>query len=347
MSTTHDQPSPPTSAPNTPPGVSSGASSSPTPLSGPGPAPSSATAGNPSATARLELLARRFLTPGMSRVAKRVAVPLRYRAQLNACRAGFKEHGSKYTQRVLFVAGLPKSGTTWLEKIVSSYPGFSEVLIPEVTRHELATGGSHDFDLPADTFTRFKDMLVLTKMHVHGSMNNARVLRDSGIPYVVLFRDLRDVAVSNYFYVRNTPWHPEHPYYKGKSVEDGLGVFAARTLLPYADWVRSWQANRDPQRSTILRYEDMLADTVGCLTRVAKTFELPGDERALAELAERFSFKRMSGGRAQGQADPSRFVRKGVAGDWVNHFTPRLRDIYKEAIGDFLIEYGYERDTNW
>lgn len=272
---------------------------------------------------------------------------MRYRSQMKACREGFRLHGDKYTQRVLFVAGLPKSGTTWLEKIVSSYPGFSEVLIPEVTRHELATGGSHDFDLPADTFTRFKDMLVLTKMHVHGSVNNARVLKESGVPYVVLFRDLRDVAVSNYFYVKNTPWHPEHPHYKGRSVEEGLAVFAERTLRPYAAWVGSWKANRDPERSTILRYEEMLSDTVACLTRVARTFELPSDESTVRELADRFSFRKMSGGRSTGQADPTRFVRKGVAGDWVNHFTPRLRDIYKGAIGDFLIEHGYEKDTNW
>lgn len=309
--------------------------------------PLSATAGNPSATARLESLAKRFLTPGMSRVAKRVAVPFRYRAQLRVCREGFREHGHKYTHRVLFVAGLPKSGTTWLEKIVSSYPGYGEVLIPEVTRHELATGGSHDFDLPADTFSRFKDMLVLTKMHVHGSPNNARVLRESGVPYVVMFRDLRDVAVSNYFYVKNTPWHPEHRYYAGRTVEEGLEVFAERTLRPYADWVVSWQANRDPARSTIVRYEEMLGDTVGCLKRVASTFALPADEKTIQDLADRFSFRKMSGGRSTGQADPTRFVRKGVAGDWVNHFTPRLRDIYKSAIGDFLIEHGYEKDTSW
>lgn len=309
--------------------------------------PSSATVGNPSATARLEALAKRFLTPGMSRVAKRVAVPFRYRAQLRVCREGFREHGHKYTHKVLFVAGLPKSGTTWLEKIVSSYPGYGEVLIPEVTRHELASGGSHDFDLPPDTFTRFKDMLVLTKMHVHGSPNNARVLRDSGVPYVVMFRDLRDVAVSNYFYVKNTPWHPEHRHYAGRTVEEGLAVFADRTLRAYADWVISWQANRDPERSTIVRYEEMLADTVGSLRRVASTFALPADESTIRDLADRFSFRKMSGGRDQGQADGTRFVRKGVAGDWVNHFTPRLRDVYKQSIGQFLIDHGYEKDTNW
>lgn len=316
----------------------------PAPASGAG---SGSSAARQDLTTTLESLSRRFLPPSASRLAKRLSVGHRYRAQLRACREGFREHGHKYTRHVLFVAGLPKSGTTWLEQMIASFPGFGEVLIPEVSAYELANGGSHDFDLPANMFDRFREMLVLTKMHVHGSVHNADVLRRADVPYVVLFRDLRDVAVSNFFYVRNTPWHPEHPHYVGRTVEEGLTVFAERTLLPYADWVRSWQANRDPERSVILRYEDMLADTAGCLRRVATLFELPGDERTITDLADRFSFKRMSGGRDRGQADAGRFVRKGVAGDWVNHFTPRLREVYKSAIGQFLIEHGYERDQNW
>lgn len=298
-------------------------------------------------TTTLESLARKYLPPAGARLAKRCAVWPRYRAQARACREGFCEHGSRYTQPVLFVAGLPKSGTTWLEKMIASYPGFHELLIPEVAAHELATGGSHDYDLPQGMFDRFRDMLVLTKMHVHGSKHNVDVLNKAGIRYVVLFRDLRDVAVSNFFYVRNTPWHPEHPYYVGKEPPAGLAVFAERTLDAYADWVRSWKANRDPDRSVILRYEEMLADPHDSLLKVATLFDLPRDEATIARLVDRFSFKKMSGGRDRGQQSESQFVRKGVAGDWVNHFTPELREIYKNRIGQFLIENGYEKDLNW
>ncbi|VAX41747.1 hypothetical protein MNBD_PLANCTO03-2269, partial [hydrothermal vent metagenome] len=247
----------------------------------------------------------------------------------------------------LFVAGLPKSGTTWVEKMLSSFPGFHEMLIPEVAAHELATGGSHDFELPADMFSRFKDMLVLTKMHCHGSVHNAEVLQRAGVRYVVLFRDLRDVAVSNYFYVCNTPWHPEYPHYHGKSVQEGLIAFAERTLPGYVAWVRSWHDNRDPERSLVFRYEDLLGDDLGCLRQMAALFELPGDEEELRQIAERNSFKAMSGGRERGQESGSSFVRKGQAGDWKNHFTPEITEAYRRVFGDFLIEFGYERSHNW
>ncbi|MEM0983848.1 MAG: sulfotransferase domain-containing protein [Planctomycetota bacterium] len=299
------------------------------------------------ATKTLENLARRYLPPPMARAAKRYAVHARYRAQASACRAGFEEFGDRYPEKILFIAGLPKSGTTWLEKMISSWPGYHELLIPDVADYELKSGGSHDYDLPGDTFSRMSGMLVLSKMHVHGSPHNARVLKDAGVPYAVLFRDLRDVAVSNFFYVRNTPWHPEHPHYADVSVEQGLATFAERTLPAYAEWVRSWQANRDPERSLVLRYEELLADVRSRLAELAGLFRLDASDERLTEIAERNSFRSMSGGREAGQADGSAFVRKGVAGDWVNHFTPSLKDTYKDAIGGFLIEFEYEQDLDW
>jgi hypothetical protein len=294
-----------------------------------------------SLTRTLENLTRRCLPPAGARLAKRLAVGSRYRAQARACREGFRAYAERYPQKILFVAGLPKSGTTWVEKMLSSFPGFHELLIPEVAGHELATGGSHDFELPEGMFERFGGMLVLTKMHCHGSAHNAEVLRKAGVRYVVLFRDLRDVAVSHYFYVNNTPWHPEHPLYKGKSITEGLRYFGERTLPAYVGWVRSWEANRDPARSIVLRYEELLSDDLGCLRRMVSLFELPGDDELLRGIVQRNSFKAMSGGRERGQQSPTSFQRKGVAGDWRTHFTPELTDLYQRVCGEFLAEHGY------
>lgn len=300
-----------------------------------------------SLTKRLENLTKSCLPPSGARLAKRMSVGVRYRSQLNACRQGFQSFGDRYPQSTLFIAGLPKSGTTWLEKMIASYEGFHELMIPEVASHEMKHGGSHDYELPDDMFTRFDQALVLTKMHVHGSTHNARVLKDSNIRYVVLYRDLRDVAVSNFFYVRNTPWHPEHHVYKGVDTQEGLAIFAQRTLPAYAQWVRSWHKNRDPSISAIIRYEQLLADDRNVLKQVAKLFQLDDSDQTIERITQRNSFKSMSGGRSVGESNENAFARKGVAGDWVNHFNDELRKQYKEAIGDFLIEFGYEQSQDW
>jgi hypothetical protein len=62
---------------------------------------------------------------------------------------------------------------------------------------------------------------------------------------------------------------------------------------------------------------------------------------------EAASFERLSEGREQGQEDTSSFYRKGVAGDWKNHFTERDKRIFKKEAGELLIELGYERDLDW
>ena len=300
-----------------------------------------------SLTKKLENLTKSCLPPAGARIAKRMSVGVRYRSQLAACRSGFKEYGTQYPQTTLFVAGLPKSGTTWVEKMIASYPGFHELIIPEVARYEMQTGGSHDYDLPVDMFDRFEKALVLSKMHVHGSAHNAQMLAKSNVRYVVLYRDLRDVAVSNYFYVRNTPWHPEHHLYHEVETKQGLRRFAQHTLMDYEKWVRSWAENRDPQFSLMLKYEDVLADDASALRQIAKLFELDQSPETIERITKANSFQSMTGGRSSGNPNNTEFARKGVAGDWKNHFDEPLKKLYKEIIGQFLIDFGYEQSFDW
>ena len=39
--------------------------------------------------------------------------------------------------------------------------------------------------------------------------------------------------------------------------------------------------------------------------------------------------------------------RKAVAGDWRNHFTPAVKEAFKERAGHILVAAGYESDLDW
>ncbi|MCA9937737.1 MAG: sulfotransferase domain-containing protein [Anaerolineales bacterium] len=293
----------------------------------------------------LERLAQRYLPPPLARGAKQVAVYPRYWWQARKCRHSYQQFHHHYPQPILFVAGLPKSGTTWLERMLASYPGFHPLLIPEAAAYELRHGGSDDYDLPPNFFHRFRQMLVLTKMHVHGSPHNARLLQNAGLKYVVLYRDLRDVAVSYTFYVRQTPWHPDYPHYRALTVAEGLARFARERLPAYANWVRSWQANGDPQLCLFIRYEDMLVDTPGVMRQVADHFGLDAGNATISAIVNQHQFARLRQ-RAETTAQTG-FYRKGISGDWQNCFTPDLVANFKSQIGEFLITLGYEPDLSW
>lgn len=274
--------------------------------------------------------------------AKALMVYPRYYDCLRRARKNFSIYGDRYKHPVLFVAGMPKSGTTWVEQMLGSCPGYQAVLIPEASFSELKTGEGHCFELPLNALSRFKNMLVLTKMHVPGTENNGHVLSESGVPCLVLHRDLRDVSISHYFYVRNTPWHGDYPALKDISVEAGVEFFIKHRLEEFIAWIDGWEKWRDPESSMCIRYEDLLSDTRGQFAAILRLFELNLEENEMDRVVDHCSFKNLKSKNAT-----VGFFRKGVSGDWQKHYTPELRTLFKEYSGDYLLRYGYEESSEW
>ena len=71
----------------------------------------------------------------------------------------------------------------------------------------------------------------------------------------------------------------------------------------------------------------------------------PSIERAKF-IVEDYSFAKTSG-RKPNTEDKSSFLRKGIAGDWKNHFTREAAEVFDRYCGDALIAAGYEPDRTW
>jgi len=63
-------------------------------------------------------------------------------------------------------------------------------------------------------------------------------------------------------------------------------------------------------------------------------------KKALKNLSDDFDIPR-------GKEFNIKFLRKGVSGDWSNFFSPRMARKVHETMGQYLIKYGFETDTNW
>lgn len=292
---------------------------------------------------KLQRFARDHAPPALARGGKLALASYRANKHLREARRGFAEHGHRYPHPILFIAGMPKAGTTWVEKMLASLPGMSPLALAATAPYELLTGGSHHYPLPVDTFEHLRGALGVLKMHIPGSPRNARILRKAAVPHLVLSRDLRDVAVSHHYYVQRTPWHPEHARYVGRTVQEGLAVFAERELIDFVWWLQSWRSQAEHPLCHVLAYENLREDPVSHMKAVAKHFELPLDDADIVEMVEAHSFQKLSGGRKQGSDDGKSFFRKGVSGDWRNHFTPQLDALYTGICGELDAEMGWER----
>lgn len=76
-----------------------------------------------------------------------------------------------------------------------------------------------------------------------------------------------------------------------------------------------------------------------------KTWRIPGQHVLGAVYEQRFS--KLAGGRKQGTEDTRSHYRKGVHGDWRNHFDDELLRRFKDRFNDLVLLLGYERDPDW
>lgn len=240
--------------------------------------------------------------------------------------------------------GHHKSGSTWIYQII-------EAACRHGGRSMLHATGPHDFDGGdlAATWRRLGfDVLTLVNA-------NYAYLADMPVRGIHVVRDPRDVVVSGYFsHLHSHPaehWPALQHYREALATVDqdaGLMMEMEFSAGVMAD-MRSWPA--DPPGILTLRFEDMIGDQAPVAFH--RIFDRLGfweagfDEPALLRILEQFSFRALSQGRDPGQVDVRHHYRKGVAGDWRNHFKPAHRWIFKRRYNDLLVRYGYESDAAW
>lgn len=250
-------------------------------------------------------------------------------------------------QRRVLVNGVPKSGTTWLYRMILAVPGYRE-------------RGNFRGDISAYDTVQPGDVVhghdwYTAELNEKLSANNLRV--------VLVVRDLRDQAVSRMFHLKRDQTHAWQPTFEQLSTDDALMLSIegreAGAELPLLPGVTAWktftrQWMTADMNIVCLRYEDLLADPVKEMRQLFHDLDMPVPESLLQAIVNRNRFERMTVGRKfwqaarhPGQEDAASHFRKGITGDWQNFFGEAHRQRFKELAGDWLIEMGYEEGGDW
>jgi len=283
--------------------------------------------------------------PGIAKISKKILSYPRYYYFLIKGKVGYIKRKNLYKNNILFIAGFPKSGTTWLENMLSFIPGYTSIIPLSATKYEMKNKSSLEFDLPEDTFKRLENGLYILKMHLYGSRHNRRLLKKEKIKYCVMLRDIRDAAVSHYFYVRRTPWHPEHPDYKNLNIKEGLNYFCKTRITEWVNWMNTWIVERDKKESLLVKYEDLLQNTFGLFKNIIKHFDIQISDKRIKKIIRLNKFSRLKN--KENLSRRKGFFRKGKTGDWKNYFDDEIKEKFKNNTGEILIKLGYEKNLNW
>lgn len=245
--------------------------------------------------------------------------------------------GKRFKKAVplVYVVGYPKSGTTWACQLAAGY-----------------------LQLP---FPRFAMLPVGFPAVVHGH----ELVHKEYQSCVYVMRDGRDVMTSLYYHLqrvllrggyRRLPKNQRSIFLDAKDLESVRENFPrflesqiSRTIGCRHTWAKHVMSfcDSDHPRLACLKYECLLSD--GASTLAHEMAKLNGKEPETSRaqfVLDDYSFARRSG-RNPNEEDTTKFMRKGIAGDWKNHFTLEAAQIFDHYCGDALIATGYEPDRTW
>ncbi len=252
-----------------------------------------------------------------------------------------------YDYRILFIAGLPKSGTTWVRAQLARVPGYN---IRPVDDPERVT---ERHDICESVFTSLpKCGYSIVKLHTRYTPENFAIIKKHVPKFIVMIRDLRDMCVSRYFHIKHEKAHRHFDLYNRESEEEGLAHCIEVIEDEYIAWVRDWvQAYKHhPETILLITYEELNQSPFSTFKKICDFYRLPVSNDFIREMAESKLRRAQNLGEQLQKSVGLRTTstaRKGVVGDWQNHFSDQHKQKFKAIAGDLLIELGYVKDFNW
>ncbi len=171
-----------------------------------------------------------------------------------------------------------------------------------------------------------------------------------------LIRDPRDIVVSGYFYhlwTEETWANLPRAEYRGRSykeyinsldVDDGLAAEIHRVnfWVPHmAEW------DYENPRIYEMRYEELILDEQKYFREMFRHYGFTDEAVSVgSKIAEKYSFKAMTGGNAQKSKTKSH-LRSGKSGEWEKHFKPEHKKLFKKLYPEVVPKLGYEMNDEW
>jgi hypothetical protein len=251
-----------------------------------------------------------------------------------ALAAGFKLRFVRPAGPYVFVACMPRTGSTFLTETLCELTGFRRVELTDVYAEN-----EQELDVP-----RLLDAYAygsVTQQHVVANARTVKLLRDFGIRPVVLVRDIFDVVISVRHFLLTEGCGKWPTFFttdeRFRRLDEAAQYEQIVELgLPwYFDFFVSWAdvAKRGTLETLLLTYDAVASDWADALGRVATFYDLdtspPAIEAALARTTPRASSLRFN----QGTPGRGRAALPRGTADRIRRYTRFYPDVDFTAIG--------------
>jgi hypothetical protein len=185
--------------------------------------------------------------------------------------------------------------------------------------------------------------------YLWASPENLEFLTRPGWATYLVLRDPRDMLVSHIHYATQMyPGHGMHDYYaRLPGMDERLNVAIrgiredGANMAGVAERYARWLGFLDRPEVLLLHFEDLISKREQKLDEMIDHLERAGFS---PRLGREEAVQRLSDSIVPARSPT---FRKGLSGEWREHFKEEHKALFQECAGDLLIRLGYEEDDSW
>ncbi|XP_078257919.1 sulfotransferase family 5A, member 1 [Rhinoraja longicauda] len=233
----------------------------------------------------------------------------------------------------------PKSGTTWMQEILTIIYNDGNTQLASTTPNWLRTPWIEHYYCENVVMNMLHQRILTTHLPYHFL---AKSLKQSNAKVIYVARNPKDIIVSFYHFHKMANFLPE---------PGTFGEFLEKFVtgeVNYGSWfehIKEWMNHRDEHNFLFITYEELTKDLCKSVIKLCNFLEHPLSPEAVDTIVRHCTFASMKENSMINYTlvpneimdhQKGTFMRKGVVGDWKEHFTEEQKKAFEKKYQEQL-----------